>query len=85
MNTDKTPPFERPDSQPERREIDLRSLLLSIYEDKWLIMIITGIIFCFTAGYLLLKPYRYESNVLIQIENKSTNLGQFDSGHHCST
>ncbi len=80
MNTDKTPPFERPNSQTEQREIDLRSLLLAVYEDKWLITIITGVIFCFIAGYLLLKPSRYESNALIQIENKSTNLGQLDSG-----
>ncbi len=79
MNTDKIPPFERPDSRPERSEIDLRGLLLALYEDKWLIGVITGITFCLAAVGLLLQPHRYESNVLIQIENKSDSLGQLEN------
>ena len=53
--------------------------MLSLYEDKWMILIIAVIVFCFSAAYLLVKPYQYESNVLIQIENKAGNLGEFDS------
>ena len=63
----------------ERSEIDLRGLLLALYEDKWLIGVITGIIFCLAAVCLLLHPHRYESNVLIQIENKSDSLGQLEN------
>lgn len=63
----------------ERREIDLRNLALTIFEDKWLIILIAGIFFSIGALYLILKPAIYKSTALIQIENKANNLGEFDS------
>lgn len=63
----------------KNREIDLRNLILSIFEDKWLIMLITGMFFGIGALYIMIKPAEYKSNALIQIENKSNNLGEFDS------
>ena len=76
MNKEKISP---PDAQSNHREIDLRSLLMAFYEDKWLIAIIAGFIFSLGALYLLIKSPEYRGNALIQIENKADNLGDFDS------
>ncbi len=65
--------------QTERNEIDLRSFLLLLNENKLLIALVSGVLFCCSLLYFYLKPRQYESNALIQVENKANNLGEFDS------
>ncbi len=64
-----------------RSELNLRDLLFTLYESKWLIFGFT-ILFCIMSAFSLLqKPHIFESTALIQIENKPSSMGQLEGAN----
>lgn len=55
-------------------EIDLRELLGTLFDHRWLIVIVTGIFLLLSAGYAFLGTPVYEADALVQVEQKVPNL-----------
>src|SRR5215467_1358737 len=55
-------------------EIDLRELLGTLLDHKWLIGIVTGVFFVLSVGYALLSTPIYEADALVQVEQKVPDL-----------
>jgi tyrosine-protein kinase Etk/Wzc len=59
---------------PQDDEIDLRELLGTLLDHKWLIGIVTGVFFVLSVGYAVLGTPIYEADALVQVEQKVPNL-----------
>lgn len=55
-------------------EIDLRQLLGTLIDHKWLIAGITGVLFIVAMGYALLATPIYQANAMVQVESKIPSL-----------
>ncbi|WP_114238898.1 polysaccharide biosynthesis tyrosine autokinase [Dyella sp. C9] len=55
-------------------EIDLRELLGTLIDHKWLIGIVTGVFFVLSVGYAVLGTPVYEADALVQVEQKVPDL-----------
>lgn len=55
-------------------EIDLRQLLGTLTDHKWLIAGVTGLFFVVSVGYALLATPIYQANALVQVEAKVPSL-----------
>ncbi|HET6552276.1 MAG TPA: polysaccharide biosynthesis tyrosine autokinase [Dyella sp.] len=55
-------------------EIDLRELLGTLLDHKWLIGVITGVFLVLSVGYALLGTPIYEADALVQVEQKVPDL-----------
>ena len=55
-------------------EIDLRQLLGTLIDHKWLIGIVTGVFFVLSVGYAVLGTPIYEADALVQVEQKVPDL-----------
>lgn len=63
-----------PNSNAADDEIDLRALLGTLLDHKWLIAIVTGTFFVLGVGYALLATPIYQANALVQVEQKVPDL-----------
>ncbi|MBS0350849.1 MAG: hypothetical protein JSR33_06650, partial [Proteobacteria bacterium] len=61
------------------KEVTLQAFLSMIKEQRIIISVATTIVFLFFAVDFFISPKQYESNVLIQVQNKANNLGDFES------
>lgn len=59
-------------------EIDFRNLILTLAQDKKIILGIAFIVVFMGFIWLLQQPTQYQSHLLIQVENKNGNLATFD-------
>jgi len=59
---------------PDNDEIDLGALLGTLVDNKWLILIITGLFMCFSVAYAMLATPIYEADALVQVEQKVPDL-----------
>lgn len=59
---------------PQDDEIDLRELLGTLLDHKWLIGIVTGVFFVLSVGYAVLGTPIYEADALVQVEQKVPDL-----------
>lgn len=55
-------------------EIDLRELLGTLLDHKWLIGIVTGVFFVFSVAYAVLAAPVYQANAMVQVEQKIPSL-----------
>ncbi|QNK00024.1 Wzz/FepE/Etk N-terminal domain-containing protein [Dyella telluris] len=65
---------ERPSLPPQDDEIDLRALLGTLLDHKWLIGIVTGACFVLGVCYAVLATPIYEADALVQVEQKVPDL-----------
>ena len=56
-------------------EIDLRALLSSILREKKLLLVCIFTCFLLSLGYLFFKTPRYQSNFIIQVQDRQNSLG----------
>lgn len=59
---------------PQDDEIDLRELLGTLLDYKWLIAIVTGAFLVLSVGYAVLGTPIYEADALVQVEQKVPDL-----------
>ncbi|KLD63196.1 polysaccharide biosynthesis tyrosine autokinase [Dyella japonica] len=59
---------------PQDDEIDLRELLGTLLDHKWLIGIVTGVFFVLSVGYAVLGTPIYEADAMVQVEQKVPDL-----------
>ncbi|HET7301247.1 MAG TPA: polysaccharide biosynthesis tyrosine autokinase [Oleiagrimonas sp.] len=55
-------------------EIDLRELLGTLWDRRWLIAIVTGVFFVVSVAYAVLATPVYQANALVQVEQKIPSL-----------
>ncbi|HET6586434.1 MAG TPA: polysaccharide biosynthesis tyrosine autokinase [Oleiagrimonas sp.] len=55
-------------------EIDLRELLGTLWDKRWLIAIVTGIFFIVSLAYAILATPVYQANAMVQVEQKIPTL-----------
>ena len=55
-------------------EIDLRELLGTLLDHKWLIGIVTGVFFVVSVAYAVLAAPVYQANAMVQVEQKIPSL-----------
>ena len=58
----------------EADEIDLGALLGTLIDNKWLIIIVTGLFFVVSVAYAVLATPIYQANALVQVEQKVPDL-----------
>ncbi|PXV59668.1 Uncharacterized protein involved in exopolysaccharide biosynthesis [Dyella jiangningensis] len=63
-----------PTYTPQDDEIDLRELLGTLIDNKWLLGIVTAIFLALGVGYAILGTPIYEADALIQVEQKVPDL-----------
>ncbi|SFV88927.1 Tyrosine-protein kinase Wzc [hydrothermal vent metagenome] len=61
-------------STDSNEEIDLQELFGTLVEKKWLIAIITSIIFMASVFYVLIATPVYRADTVLQVEDKSNNM-----------
>lgn len=59
---------------PQDDEIDLRELLGTLLDHKWLIGIVTGVCFVLSVGYAVLATPIYQADAMVQVEQKVPDL-----------
>ncbi len=64
---------------PEGDEIDLSAIVSHILENRWLILLITSLVFSLGVFYASRQIPQYHSDVLLQIEAGQSGLGQAGS------
>lgn len=62
------------DNAPQDKEIDLRELLGTLVDHRWLIGIVTGVCFVLGVGYAVLATPVYRADAVVQVEQKVPNL-----------
>lgn len=62
----------------ETEEIDLRELLLELYQHKWFILAVVFICFLIAFFYASQIPPLYQTSALIQVENKSSVMQEMN-------
>ncbi len=55
-------------------EIDLQELFGTLVEEKWLIAIVTAVIFVISLFYVLVATPIYRADTVLQVEDKSSNM-----------
>jgi tyrosine-protein kinase Etk/Wzc len=53
--------------------VDLRTILRSMIEKKWVILATSLLVFSFAIIYILFKPMKYQASVLLQVQQKQHN------------
>ena len=66
--------FRSANNEPQDDEIDLRDLLATLIEGKWLIAVVTALALAMGLGYLLVASPVYRADALIQVEGKDGGL-----------
>jgi len=64
----------------DQDKIDLRDILYALLAEKWLILGVTVIVFLFGLFCAALRVPSYQTNVLVQVENKNMGMGSFGGG-----
>lgn len=64
--------------------LDLRALLPTLVERKWVLLVICLLTLCFASFYVLFKPTKYQATVLLEVHHKLENsLGTLaNNGQH---
>lgn len=71
---DRTPAMNTPATDDPNDEIDLRELLGTLLDHKWLIGIVTGVFLVASVAYALLAAPVYQANAMVQVEQKVPSL-----------
>lgn len=61
-------------NEPQDDEIDLRDLLATLIEGRWLIAAVTALVVAMGLSYLLVAAPVYRADALIQVEGKDSGL-----------